>query len=116
MHPKVILVLSVILLAGCGTAPSSSSSATRSPSPATNATDAKLGSSFDSPVVIHADGEASGVAAEHAWIRANLPGGRMLGQWLMSHGDKMFDRIQIGLPDGSVREVYFDITGYFGKF
>jgi hypothetical protein len=73
------------------------------------------GRSFETAVVIQAADESSGVKAEYAWIRANFPKGQPAGQKLLGHGNRMYDLIHVELPDGSIRDVYFDISSFFGK-
>ena len=84
------------------------------PNPAPPA--ARDGGSVATAVIINARDEKAGVDAEYAWIRANIPGGRPDGQALESQGGKPYDLIHVRLPDGSLRDVYFDISGFFGKF
>jgi len=83
----------------------------------TSATEKNLqdGLSFDSAIVIQAKDESAGVAAEYAWIRKNLPGARSMGQSLSGHAGKPYDVIHIKLPDGKLRDVYFEISSYFGR-
>ena len=76
---------------------------------------AEEGSSFETAVVIHAEHESEGVKAEYAWIGEHIPGGKSEGQALLNHGGKPYDLIHVRLPDDTVRDVYFDISGFFGK-
>jgi hypothetical protein len=76
---------------------------------------ARDGSSFQAAIVIKADDESSGVAAEYAWIRAHIPGCIPAGQALLDHDGVPYDLLQVRMPDGSVRDVYFDIASFFGK-
>ncbi len=66
-------------------------------------------------IVIKENNEEAGVAAEYAWIRQNFPGALPAGQALLGHGEKMYDLITVTLPDGTAREFYFDISGFFGR-
>jgi hypothetical protein len=55
-----------------------------------------------------------GVPAEYAWIRQNLPGARIESQSLVT-GSKVYDVFDVTLPSGETREVFFDITAFFGR-
>jgi hypothetical protein len=70
---------------------------------------------YDTAIVIHEKNEGSGVKAEYVWIRANLPGFRPGGQSLQSHNGKYYDIIHVGSASGEKRDVYFDISEFFGK-
>jgi hypothetical protein len=64
--------------------------------------------------IVGARGEPDGVHAEYVWIRKNKPGCANLGQSLIQ-GKRVYDLLELNC--GGVRQrVYFDITGYFGKF
>jgi hypothetical protein len=112
MSPKVIAPFLVLLIAGCASQPDSAPRANVQPASEVSATD---GRSFETAVVIKAADESAGVKAEYAWIREHIPGAKPAGQSLQGHGGKMFDLIHLKLRDGSMRDVYFDITGFFGK-
>lgn len=102
------------LLSAC-TAPSTQESSLGRNEPASVAGGAASGSGFASAIVVHAKNEESGVRAEYDWIRANLPGFRPEGQSLVSHGGKPYDIIVVVAKSGEKREVYFDISEFFGK-
>lgn len=90
------------------------------------------GLSFATAVKLEAETQAKGVAAQHAWIEKNLPGSHTaptppppkvnadeevitFAQELVQHDGKLYSIIHLEMPDGKLRDVYFDITGYFGK-
>ncbi len=90
------------------------------------------GLSFETAVVPEAKTQIEGVAAQHAWIERNLPGARpappppppklepgeeavSFGQEVIQHDGKLYSVVHLEMPDGKSRDVYFDITGYFGK-
>jgi hypothetical protein len=112
MSPKYLVPLVALLVGGCTSQPATPTRTSPPPAAARAAAD---GRSFQTAVVIQAPDESSGVQAEYAWIRVHLPKGRPAGQKLLGHGDRMYDLIQVELPDGSIRDVYFDITAFFGK-
>jgi hypothetical protein len=74
------------------------------------------GSSFEQAVVIKTGlGTESGIAAEKSWIRKHYPGAQITGQMLKNPDEKVYDVISIRTADGSSRDVYFDITSFFGR-
>lgn len=101
-------LLSLILLAGivaCHSAPS--------PRPAVVHGD---GASPDRPVDLStAHSEGAGIAAQRTWLDQHYHGARIKSQSLLFAPSAM-DLITIVLPSGEEREVYFDISSYFGKW
>lgn len=74
------------------------------------------GSSAEAAIVIDgARGESDGVDAEYIWFGNNLPGAKQLSQGLIISTDHAYDRIEVELPDGTKREVFFDISDFYGK-
>ncbi len=74
------------------------------------------GSSYEKAVVIQEKSEMTGVDAEYAWLRKYYPGYKFNGQSLNSHEKKSYDIISIVTADGEKKDVYFDISNFFGKF
>lgn len=72
------------------------------------------GESLATAVVIQASETLEGIRAEHAWIREHLPGARMVKQRLL-HGPRVYDQIEVELPSGERRTVYFDVTRFYGS-
>lgn len=77
---------------------------------------APMGTGCDDLVVITAANTSAGIAAEYAWIKEHFPGYRREGQHLIVCDEKMVDVIETVGPDGESREIYFDISSFFGKF
>lgn len=74
------------------------------------------GSSIEQAVVIQGvSGEMAGVGAEYAWLRMKFPGYKPRLQTLLQRAGKIYDVLEIDLPDGKTATVYFDITAFFGK-
>lgn len=79
------------------------------------------GSSVDNAVVIEAKNENAGVAAEYEWIGKKY--GMRNADWVVTrqetlgakgrHYDLLFVKI---VATGEVMKIYFDITGFFGRF
>lgn len=76
-----------------------------------------------------AKNQVAGIKAEFDWMQQHLPGARLaggvattagdevihLGHRTEVHGPAIFSVYEMQLPDGSVRDVYFDQRDYFGK-
>lgn len=58
--------------------------------------------------------EFEGIQAEKVWLNQHYPRARVKSQSLIA-GKKMMDLLTIVLPSGEEREVYFDISSFFGK-
>ena len=108
---KYLLYLSafLILLAGC------SSSKSVSGGKDVNLSNSD-GSSEKTAIVINETNEMTGVDAEYAWLKKNYPGYSSQGQALvMDKAGHPFDIIHIKTADGQKKDVYFDISKFFGK-
>lgn len=86
----------------------------RVPFPFEVAEPAGPGESLATAVVIEASGTAEGIRAEHDWIREHLPGASVMRQRLLQ-GPRIYDQIEVELPSGERRVLYFDITSFFGS-
>jgi len=67
------------------------------------------GSSYATAIV------APSVPFEYQWLRENYPSAKFMMQSLNFHEGKPYDILKVRLEDGSVIEVYFDISSFFGK-
>jgi predicted Zn-dependent protease len=74
------------------------------------------GSSYENAIVINEKSESAGVPAEYSWLRENYPGCMAKGQSLIFYNNKPYDIITIITADGVEKEVYFDISKFYGKF
>jgi hypothetical protein len=79
-------------------------------SPVTLTKVALEGSDYEHAVPVDA------VEQEYAWIKANFPEAIGSTQEVFSRRDGLYDVLEIELPNGSTRMVYFDITGIFAKY
>jgi len=78
------------------------------------------GTSFENAVIIKAKTTSEGISKEYMFI-SMFYGNRdkdweLIMQSLQEHNNKSFDVIEIKLKNGEVKEVFFDITNFFGKF
>jgi hypothetical protein len=60
--------------------------------------------------------EKTGVQAERAWLAQHYPGHTVNAQALTDSSGKKTDRIEITTADGAKREIYFDISEFFGNY
>jgi len=74
------------------------------------------GSSVKTAIVIVAPNEDKGVAAEYAYLAKHFPGYATRSQSLVNQDSKVFDKVDFTTKDGKAMTIYFDITGFFGKF
>ena len=74
------------------------------------------GSSYEKAIIINERSEGKGVTAEYAWLKANYPGYKSMGQSLNHKDGKSYDIIRIKTSGGTEKSVYFDISNFFGKF
>jgi hypothetical protein len=69
--------------------------------------------------ILGAKDETEGVDAEYNWLEENY--GKQNINWvlndqeLIDEGDRQFDLLKIKFPDGKMKEVWFDITEFYGK-
>src|SRR5262245_13371880 len=73
------------------------------------------GTSFDQAIVIMAKSEMDGVAQEYRWLGEHYPNSRKRMQSLVLHEGHHFDILHITDAAEIEREIYFDITSFFGK-
>ncbi|HXL58224.1 MAG TPA: hypothetical protein VN958_18310, partial [Chitinophagaceae bacterium] len=74
------------------------------------------GLSYETAIVIDAKNERAGVDKEYEWLRQNYPGYILNKQSLNYSKHKPYDIIDIKTADGVEKKIYFDISGFFGKF
>ena len=104
----LLLLVFAVTLASCA-----SPTSTTSP---TTAAATGAGSSCATAIVVPATNEISGVQWEYAYIRTHYPGSKFMYQALDSHGGKPYDIMTFKTADGKQRTLYFDISGYFGRY
>ena len=82
----------------------------------TNSKIENTGLSYQNAVIISEKTETSGVKAEYRWLEENYPGYRMIQQSLNFHDKKPYDILKIKTAEGKIKEIYFDISSFYGKF
>ena len=106
------IAAAALLLVACSSAPPAPQPVHATAAPPT----ASRGLSCESAVVIEAANEHDGIARENAWIAENYPGARKVKQALLQCNDKPADAIDIVTANGQNVTVYFDISGWLGKY
>jgi hypothetical protein len=75
------------------------------------------GATMESAVVIEgANNSSAGIAAERKWVTEKYPGFKKVQQSLLHKEGKSYDLIEIETADGKSKSIYFDISGFFGKW
>ena len=110
MPPRIVLLAFTLLACATTSQPRGSSAG---PSNATYS--GGDGSSCAQAVVIKGVSDFEGVAAEYAWLRKRYPGAEVLGQALTKCGEHPADQLTIKTADGAQKELFFDISDFFGK-
>jgi hypothetical protein len=72
----------------------------------------------DAIVIQNAENHRAGVDAEYLYLQERFGERdfhwRLVGQALLM-GDKRVDRLSIALTDGTMKDIYFDVSEFFGK-
>jgi len=55
------------------------------------------------------------IAEEYAWVGQHLPGTQFESQALVNLDGRSFDLLTLRGQNGEVRQVYFDISSFFGQ-
>jgi hypothetical protein len=64
--------------------------------------------------ILNADSTQLGISLERRYLAYCYPGYSLTRQSLVNEGGKQFDVMSIKLPNGEDRQVFFDISGFFG--
>ncbi|MBS1663813.1 MAG: hypothetical protein JST68_22400 [Bacteroidetes bacterium] len=101
---KLILAFMAVLAIACSSSKHSTGNSTRD------------GSSYENAIVIKETSEKKGVDAEYDWLREHYPGYKRGRQALTTKNGKPYDVLSIETADGVKKDVYFDISKFFGKW
>jgi len=74
------------------------------------------GSSYENAIVIEEKTETKGIDAEYEWIRNNYPNSKVNRQSLDFYKDKPYDIISISTETNENKDIYFNISNFFGKY
>jgi hypothetical protein len=73
------------------------------------------GQSASSAIIIRGAGDsAEGIGAEYGWLARNCADATIRAQSLRQQGGRMYDVLEIETSDGASREIWFDISDFFG--
>ena len=108
MKKFITLLIITVLSTGCAT--HKNAAATTGTTTGTG-----IGESFETAVIIKEKSETKGVSAEYKWINKHYPSAKVISQSLSFHDKKPYDIIKIRYK-GKTKDVYFDISNFFGKF
>jgi hypothetical protein len=112
---NLIVILGVsCLIVACSTTKSVSDNSSNQNSVSINSV--KDGSSYEKAIFITEKSEAKGVDAEYVWLKKNYPGYHLKQQSLRNYNKKSYDVLSIVTAQGQDKDVYFDISNFFGKF
>jgi hypothetical protein len=112
---KHLIILAVLILTFTGCTSSKKITGTTS-TDTSNVLDKSDGSSFEKAIIIIEKTESKGISAEYSWLSLYYPGYKTIRQSLTYNNKTPYDVIEIVTADGSKKEVYFDISHFFGKF
>ena len=77
------------------------------------------GSTVASAVIITGGNDSTTIRAEYAWLHQHVPDAKVTKQSVVYERghllDRVFDRLEVTLSDGSMKTYFFDITSSFGK-
>jgi hypothetical protein len=73
------------------------------------------GTTKEQAIIINAPSDKLGVDAEYKYLDKNYPGWEFDQQTLILDEDRQYDIMAIVLPDGSKKEIWFNITDFYGK-
>ncbi len=114
---KLFICIILISIYSCSSSKNSSSTVSADSNVTTTAsTDGKDGSTIEKAIVIKAANESAGVGKEYAILAKMFPGYSMISQGTSSKGSRYYDIMRILTSDKVEKVVYFDITGFYGKF
>lgn len=107
MRIMITASLAAALLTGCASTPTQRSAA--------SSASIRDASSMADAVVIQAEDESTGVAAEYQWIADRFPGYTRSKQALIDKDGRVYDALDVVTSSGEHKKFYFDITNFFGK-
>jgi hypothetical protein len=110
----LFLVL-VFVFGACSSSKKTTAAKTTSSPKITEADRFRGGFSIENAIVIRVEKEQAGVEEEYKWLAINYPGYSMIRKTHTSRGGKHYDLVKIRTKNGQLKEIYFDITSFFGK-
>ena len=100
MKHLILLVMSVLLIAGCSSHKSTADKVTF---------ETTAGSSFKKAIVVEDITTAGCITTENAWLTKNFPKYRLRSKTPTVDDKKHYDVIEITTADGQAQTIYFDV-------
>ena len=116
MKSATLILIFVLLLGACSSPKKTTTTAEGPSSEIANSSSINDGSSFERAIIIKKRREGPGVDAEYKWLAQNYPGYKRISQSLTRKGNKHYDIIAIKTNEGEEKDIYFDISNFFGKW
>ena len=69
----------------------------------------------DATIILGASSEPEGIDAEYDYLESKYGEFELLSQEFIGEADRQYDLLRIQLPDGTEKEVFFDLTDFYGK-
>lgn len=105
----------IIFLGACSSSKKTTATKKVSSVTLTQADVLKGGTSFENAVIMKVERERIGVQEEYKWLAENYPGYANIKQSHVSRGNRHYDIFKIRTKNGQLKEIYFDITSFYGK-
>jgi hypothetical protein len=115
MQKKIfMLIVSTIGLFSCSSSKKNTSAVSTS-FPASTPKSTDEGMSYATAIIIKETSEKKGLDAEHKWLHNHYTHYKVRSQGLGMHDNKTYDIIEITLSNGQERNIFFDISNFYGK-
>ena len=92
----MLMVFTILLMTACSTTSIDTSGG-------------RDGSSFDKAVIV------GSVRSEYLWIDRTFIGSNLISQVVAGHNGKTFDIVTIATKEGTMKDLYFDISKFYKK-
>jgi hypothetical protein len=115
MKTTTVLLVLALFLGACSTSKKTSSAKKISSHKITRSDILHGGTSFENAIVIKVENEGAGIEEEYKWLSLNYPGYSMIRKSQTTRINKHYDILKIRTKDGQEKDIYFDITSFFGK-
>jgi predicted Zn-dependent protease len=73
------------------------------------------GASLLQAVIIDEKSEMKGIHVEYDWLKQHYPGYKMVKQVMTVHNKRHYDVMYIITADNQQKQIYFNITNFYGK-
>jgi hypothetical protein len=115
MKTNTLFLILVIFLGACSSSKKTTATKKVPSVTITQADVFKGGTSFENAVIMKVEREGAGVQEEYKWLAENYPGYANIKQSHISRGNRHYDIFRIRAKNGQLKDIYFDITSFYGK-